>query len=153
MKIEKSDHRNFENIRELCKQIVELEAQVFKEAFHTIESIEERLRNRNYLILTAHEGHHIVGFKVGFEEKPGHFYSWIGGVIPEYRKLGVAKKLMETQHAWLIENSYQSVTTHTENQFKSMLMLNLKFDFDVVGFMQVGSQNKIVLRKDIKQKT
>ena len=34
-----------------------------------------------------------IGFKVGYE-RDGYFYSWMGGVLSDYRKKGVAQNLL-----------------------------------------------------------
>ena len=61
------------------------------------------------------------------------FYSWIGGVVPEARGLGIASRLMDQQHAIARDDGFKYVRTETENRFKPMLILNLKCGFDVVG--------------------
>lgn len=153
MKINHYDHKSNQDLSSVYEDISNLEAQVFESAFHSSADIQARLLNKNFLILIAEIEENPVGFKVGFEEKPDHFYSWIGGVISKFRGQGIAKNLMESQHTWLKNFGYKTVTTHTENQFKSMLILNLKFGFDVVGTLHVGDENynrqKIVLRKSL----
>lgn len=85
------------------------------------------------LILTAKEEELVVGYKIGYEEKPGRFYSWIGGVDPAYRGKGIASTLMLTQHQWCKNNGYTEIITKTKNKWKKMLILNLKHGFDVIG--------------------
>lgn len=75
-----------------------------------------------------------VGFKLGYELDRYTFYSWLGGVSPEYRNLGVAEDLMSKQHEWCKEMGYKKVQTKTQNRWKNMLLLNLKFGFDVIGY-------------------
>ncbi len=61
------------------------------------------------------------------------FYSWLGGVDPVYRGLGIASQLMTTQHSWSRKKGYAKVQTKTQNRFRSMLILNLNHGFEVIG--------------------
>ncbi len=89
-----------------------------------------------------------VGFKLGYEENKDEFYSWLGAVLPEFRGLGIAQDLLTAQHTWCAKQGYKSVRTTTENQFREMLLLNIKSGFDVIG-THLTSKNtvKINLRK------
>ena len=51
----------------------------------------------------ARVGEQLVGFKLGYAHTPTRYYSWLGGVDPEYRRQGIAGGLMHRQHAWLLE--------------------------------------------------
>ncbi len=42
----------------------------------------------------------LVGFKLGYCRRPQLHYSWLGGVHPEARRQGLARKLMIHQHEW-----------------------------------------------------
>ena len=77
--------------------------------------LQRRLRGRRRLLLAALEDDCVVGYKFGYEDSPGRFYSWIGGVSPPHRRQGVARQLMERQHEWARERGYPRVRTHTSN--------------------------------------
>lgn len=91
----------------------------------------------------------VVGVKLGYERKPGHYYSWLGGVHPEFRGQGIAAELMRRQHAWCREQGYRSIRTHTYNRWRAMLLLNLRHGFDIIGTMQGAHGLTIVLEKDL----
>lgn len=74
-----------------------------------------------------------VGFKLGHEKAAHVFYSWIGGVLPEFKGLGIASMLMQSQHDWCRKQGYKVIETKSQNHFKDMIALNLKFGFDIVG--------------------
>ncbi len=74
-----------------------------------------------------------AGFKIGFELNQNEFYSWLGGVLPEFRGLGIAGDLMVAQHEWCRKQGYLKIGTKTKNQFKSMLILNIKNGFEIIG--------------------
>lgn len=91
-----------------------------------------------------------VAFKLGYELDQWCFYSWLGGVVPEFRGLEIAQELMLQQHAWCKAQGYREVQTKTQNNFKDMLMLNLQNGFDVTGthLSETGAL-KIVLSKKL----
>jgi len=74
-----------------------------------------------------------VGFKLGYERRRDEFYSWLGGVVPELRGCGIARRLLEAQHGWCREQGYKTVHTRCQNEYPEMLLLNLKAGFKIVG--------------------
>ncbi|RMF01235.1 MAG: GNAT family N-acetyltransferase [Bacteroidetes bacterium] len=109
---------------------------------------ERRLKGHPHLILVAYADDKAVGFKVGYE-RDGSFYSWLGGVLPSYRRRSIALKLAEAQERWARQQGYKSVTFKTRNQHKNMLLFALKRNFDIIGFKEKGDvkTNRIILRK------
>jgi predicted GNAT superfamily acetyltransferase len=97
--------------------------------------------------LLAVTNEQVVGCKLGYERKPGHFYSWLGGVHPDYRTHGIASELMQQQHAWCSQQQYKTIRTQTYNQWRSMLILNLRHGFDIIGTVQGERGLTIVLEK------
>ena len=102
------------------------------------------------VVAFANDG--IVGFKLGYWLDSTKFYSWVGGVKPEFRKQGIANELMKRQHSWCKRNGFQIVQTKTKNSFKPMLILNIKNGFDIVA-LQPDEQGeiKIVLEKNLSK--
>lgn len=92
---------------------------------------------------------HVVGCKLGYERKPGHYYSWLGGVHPDFRGQGVAAELMRRQHTWCQAQGYRHIRTHTYNRWRAMLLLNLRHGFDIIGTMQGPRGLTIVLEKEL----
>ena len=91
----------------------------------------------------------VVGCKLGYERKPGHYYSWLGGVRPEFRGQRIATELMRRQHAWCREQGYRRIRTQTYNRWRAMLLLNLRHGFDIIGTVQGAHGLTIVLEKDL----
>ncbi|EPT8923727.1 hypothetical protein [Cronobacter malonaticus] len=75
-----------------------------------------------------------MGFKLGYESARGAFYSWPGGVVPAYRRDGIAQQRLETQECWARENGYQRLYVKTRNQFRAMLMLLVRNGYQVMGW-------------------
>lgn len=112
----------------------------------------ERLMGVPHLILIAYINQQAVGFKVGYERYPdGSFYSWMGGVIPEYRQQNVAKLLAVEQEKWAKKQNYSAITFKTRNNLKPMLIFALRNGFDIVGIIpkETTSVNRILLKKEL----
>ena len=113
--------------------------------------VEKELSGRNRSLLTvAHDSGKALGFKLGYEEKPDKFYSWLGGVAPEARKTGLGKALMQSQHDWCKKAGYPRIQTRTKNKWREMLILNLKSGFDIIGtYTDEEGEPKIILEKKL----
>lgn len=123
------------------------------------DEYEKRLNGVPHLILVAYttnsaetntlnSARQAIGFKVGYERE-GYFYSWMGGVLPGFRRFGIAKALADAQENWAKEQGYDSITFKTRNQHKGMLIFALKNGFNIIGFKEKESveTNRILLRK------
>jgi ribosomal protein S18 acetylase RimI-like enzyme len=89
----------------------------------------------------------VVGYKAGYERKPAHYYSWLGGVDETYRRRGIARRLMQMQHAWCVAHDYVVVRTISTNRNRAMLIFNVREGFDVIGLMTSEIGPKIVFEK------
>lgn len=115
------------------KLLTHLNNQVFRperdEAF-----FERRLRNRmNPLLLGARIDSEAVGFLVGMELKPSVFFSWLVGVLPDARRMGVASQLMTAAEDWARERGYSAVRFETGNAHRAMLHFGVAAGYDVIG--------------------
>src|SRR5262245_22621429 len=80
--------------------ICSLYNQIFRPT-RDLSSFKRRFRGRyNMLMLVARLDERPVGFCIGFELKPNVFLSWFYGVLPDYRRQGIASQLMEAVHSW-----------------------------------------------------
>lgn len=102
-----------------------------------------------FLVNLALIDNRVIGYKAGYERKPGHFYSWLGCVDPAFRGRGVAGTLMHRQHDWCSQQHYHTVRTQTYNQWRGMLILNLTHGFDIIGTQQGPHGLIIVLEKQL----
>lgn len=98
------------------------------------EFLEKMNERKNPLLILAYVDQKIVGFKFGFEKSRHKFSSSLGGVLPTYRGYGIASHMMSLQHDYCFKKmKYRQIETHSANKFKNMMMLNLKFGFDIIG--------------------
>ncbi|MEX2497936.1 MAG: GNAT family N-acetyltransferase [Wenzhouxiangellaceae bacterium] len=74
-----------------------------------------------------------LGFKLGYRDS-ANFYSWLGGVHPRARRQGLATELMRAQHAHVHSMGYRNITTRTRASNRTMIILNRKCGFEIVGF-------------------
>ena len=106
------------------------------EFVHPYEASEyhERLGKVPHLILIAYWENQPAGFKVGYQrETDESFYSWLGGVLPQFRRKGIARKLAERQEAWAWQQGYKKIRFKTRNRHRSMLKFALDNDFQIIG--------------------
>ena len=113
--------------------VVKLYNQIFRPQ-RDVDSFTRRYRGRhNVLQMVAHVHDRAVGFTLGFELKPGIFFSWFYGVVPDYRRQGIASQLMEAVHGWARLNDYESIRFECHNQHRPMLHLGIAQEYDIVG--------------------
>jgi ribosomal protein S18 acetylase RimI-like enzyme len=74
-----------------------------------------------------------------------------GGVQPAYRRQGIAQQMMDLQHSKVKSMGFRCIRTYTENKHKEMLILNIKFGFEVIGVFKSDhdDKQKIMLEKSL----
>jgi GNAT superfamily N-acetyltransferase len=110
----------------------------------------EKLAGKPHLILIACEGLFPVGFKVGYQrEEDRSFYSWMGGVMPDYRRKHVAQLLSEAQERWASQHGYNRIVCKTRNRHRAMLLFALKNGFRITAVdpQPDAEENRIWLEK------
>jgi len=113
---------------------------------------ERRFKSRcNVLSLVAEVDGRPVGFSVGFELKPTTWFNWLFGVLPDFRRAGIAAQLTEAEHAWAAERGYEFVRMECHNQHRPVLHLAIKHGFDVVGLRYDNERhsNLVIFEKEL----
>lgn len=125
--------------------------ELHKAIFGTSDDLINKMKSKQQLlVMTAMDGKKVIGYKMGYEIDNIKFYSWLGGVDPNYRNLGIASTLMEKQHQHLKGKGYYVVQTKTMNKWRSMLVLNIKNGFDVIDtYIDENGLHKIKLEKNL----
>lgn len=107
-------------IKESIEGILEI-IKVSFEGFYSKERIFNKLKGKKYWIYVAKDNGKIVGFKIWYEENPEKIYSWLGAVHPDYRKRGIATKLMEIQLKSAKKLGYKIIEVKTHKGHPEML--------------------------------
>ncbi|MBO0588553.1 GNAT family N-acetyltransferase [Sporosarcina sp. E16_8] len=132
---------------EIVDGILQLHESVFKGSNMLVEKIKSKPK---VLINVALDQSTVVGYKIGYELNSDKYYSWYGAVHEEYRGKGVASRLLDQQHCYLVKSGYQIVQTKTRNKWRSMLILNIKKGFNVMEtFTDDEGIHRIVLEKKL----
>ncbi|MBT8258484.1 MAG: GNAT family N-acetyltransferase [Bacteroidia bacterium] len=106
------------------------------------------------LIITARDNNDLIGFKIGYAVLNHTFYSWIGGVLPGFRRQGIANQLAKLQEDWAMAHGFRALKTKSMNRFKPMILLNIKRGFDITKvYTNEKGQTKIVFYKSLDQKS
>jgi predicted GNAT superfamily acetyltransferase len=86
---------------------------------------------------------------MGFERNSDEFHSWLGGVLEDRRRQGIAMELMRLQHARAAEIGFRRVVTTCLNSGKAMMIVNLVAGFDIIGTMSDNRGLKIIFSKEL----
>lgn len=135
-----------EEVIQLCLAIPE-----FKNIYSKEEFI-RRLSFKNSMILVVEEENTPVGFKCGYEgEEPNTYYSWMGGVIPAYRNLQIAKTLLLEMERRIKAMGYKFLSFKTLNEHKAMLIFALRNGFEIINVVDSTKDSKprIWLKKQL----
>ena len=138
---------------ELLHNLVELSQAIpeFDNAYPVAE-YQTRLSDKPMLALFIKVEGEVAGFKLGYELGNGQFYSWLGGILPEFRGLGLAKQLLLVQEHWAREQGYHQIEVKTLNRFASMLKMLISNQYQITSLKQDTdnkSLNKISLQKSL----
>jgi ribosomal protein S18 acetylase RimI-like enzyme len=123
---------------------------------HPAEEYRQRMQGKTSLLLAAYADGALAGFKVGYDKfGDGSFYSWMGGVLPAYRKHHIAKALADRQEAWAKEHGFDSIIFKTRNRHKAMLMFAIANGFSIIDVTPAASlaEYRILLKKFLSRPT
>ena len=110
---------------------------------YEIPEYSKRLNSTTHHILTAYDNHNPIAFKIGYQRhSDGSFYSWMGGVLPNYRRKGIANNLADHQETWAKKNGYISIKIQTREKHKAMLALAINRGFQITNRIEkISSSN------------
>lgn len=135
----------FEPALRILKQIPE-----FSDGFST-EEFERRLQNDAVILLAWYNGIP-AGCKIDYNRFGNKvFYSWLGGVLPEFRRNGLAQQLQEKMELIAKDRGYEFIRFKTRNRFAAMISFGLTNGFRIIDFISEESpmESRIVLQKKL----
>ena len=101
---------------------------------YEISEYSKRLHSTVHLILTAYNDHIPIAFKIGYDRySDGSFYSWMGGVLPNYRRKGIANNLADHQETWARKKGYKNIKLQTRSKHNAMLALAINRGFQITN--------------------
>ena len=135
----------------MIPQAVELYNCVFRHR-HELDFFKRRFMGRyNVLTLLAMMDERPVGFCIGFELKPGMFYNWLGGVLPEVRRHGVARQLHDAEQAWAKDHGYEYIRCECLNHQREFIHFAIDVGYDIAGIRwdSTHADNLVVFEKSV----
>ena len=136
---------NFQECIALSRQIPEFNSP------YDVTEYEKRCAE-GHILLNAFVGEKPTGFKVGYDRfKDGSFYSWMGGVFPQYRKQGVSSSLANNQEKWTREKGFSSIRLKTWKRHQAMLKFCIQRGFTIIKKIpkNFDSESRIWLEKQL----
>jgi predicted GNAT superfamily acetyltransferase len=101
----------------------------------------------DFSVFCATSDGQLVGFKAGYALSERKYYSWLGGVHPDFRRRGIASELMVRQHRWLVQRGYSIVETAANQDNHAMAQANLRHGFSICGVRTEPQRIQILYSK------
>ena len=108
---------------------------------------------RNVLCLVAEVDNQPAGFSCAYELRPTTYYSWLCGVLPDARRMGVASQLMAAEQVWASEQGYEMLRFECSNQARPMIHVAVRDGYDIVGIRwdTRSAANLVIFEKTLHQ--
>ena len=120
---------------------------------YKIEEYKKRCAGK-YLALIAEIDNQSVGFKIGYDRhNDGSFYGWMGGVLPKFRRMGVAYSLANFQEEWVAENGFSSIILKTRQKHDEMIAFSFNRGFIITEETQItpAEETRIWMKKSLNR--
>lgn len=128
-------------------RVTELDVLIFGDTIVTAEKIQQILAVPHLLLVAVH-GEAPVGFKLGYAgDRPNHFHSWLGGVVAEYRRRGIAFRMLKLQEEWAVSQGFKTIGFNTFHRFTEMQALGRKAGYELVKTTETDGQTKLWFEK------
>ncbi len=136
-------------------QIAELYNQMFRPRADVGYFQRRFLGRRCSLPLVALFESRPIGFWIGYELKPGMYYHWLGAVLPEFRRKGIARQLQEAQQAWARDREYEYIRTECMNHQREFIHFAIEAGYDICGIRwdSTHADNLIIFEKSLHNMT
>ncbi len=119
-----------------------------------LNEYEKRLAGVRNILLIAEVNGAPGGFKVGYDRHlDGEvFYSWMGGVRKEYRRLGLASLLLEKMEFWCLEAGFTRLQFKTRNSHSKMISFAYSRGFWLIDFQKKEKveDSRLLFEKELR---
>ena len=106
------------------------------------------IRTNQPLFLVAYDMQRPIGFKLGYVIPDTlTFFSWLGGVHPDYRRQGIARELLLQQEMAAREMGLNKIYFTTFAKFPAMIELGIKYGYELVQSELDGEEMKFWYEK------
>ena len=111
-----------------------------------ISEMEHRLNKyENWIYAFAQDNDIHIGYKLAYLTDTKCLYSWLGGVLVDYRRLGIANQLMEYLINYANSNGIEKIQTKTRLENLPMQRLNENHGFSRIDqYIGKSGYEKIV---------
>ena len=119
---------------------------------HELGYYEDRIDDKKSLVIIAYVDEEPAGYLISYDRYgDGSFYCWLAGVLTEFRKKGVLKKMMNYLYDWAKLRGYKKILIKTRNKRREMLSYLTRNGFDIVRVSrrEPQSENRILLEKKL----
>ncbi len=119
-----------------------------------ITFFENRFQNKtNALSLIAEVGGRPVGFSCGYEFIPNVWFSWLIGVMPDFRRSGIASQLAEAEQSWAFEHGYHTGRLEYISHYHLGLQFALSQEYNIIGLCWDNEYhaNTVIFEKDFSE--
>ncbi|MFT2797182.1 MULTISPECIES: GNAT family N-acetyltransferase [Serratia] len=120
-------------------------------SLHSLKDLQQRIGdNPSHGLITEIDGQ-AAGFKLGYQTAPGEFYSWLGAVLPDFRRQGIAQTMLAEQERWARSQGYQQLWVKTRNQFRAMLIMLISHEYQIFTLEKKGEvdEYRLLLKKNL----
>lgn len=108
--------------------------------------------NKSSIVLVAEYAKKIIGCKIAYNRYyDGSIYSWLGGVLPVFRKQGVAHELQLEMERMAKRQFYNRICMKTRNKFPDMIRFAISHGYQITDFekKEDNMESRIILSKTL----
>ena len=111
------------------------------DSYLSLEEFKAKVSDGALVLVYEAEGK-AIAFKIGYPLSQNEFYSWLGGVLPEYRKEGVAQQLLDYQERWVRDKGYMKLSVKSMNRYPSMIRFLVKNKYQIAKVEHFETDNE-----------
>lgn len=131
---------------QVLNRLPEYESIVYKRV------IERSLINTEHIVLIASVDDKPIGCCIAFNKYfDGSLFIWYGGILPEYRCLGIAKSMLLNMEEYAQRKMFLSLRIQILNRHREQMFFSLANGFYIMGFDKMDSieESRIQLIKEL----